>query len=160
VGWEKAGARVVLAGLLLAAAPAWAVKTEALMASTWEAARTVEDERTYVRFMPDGRAEIVSEYDLQLPGQPGKRRGRATTYGRWVLKGDRVTVTYADVHDRLRYSDATSLAEIGMPGSTAGLKPVGKPAPKSRLRATLWKAPHDYRLKPPQPAAAAAPEKK
>jgi hypothetical protein len=152
--------KAALLGLLLAAAaPAWAIKSEALMAATWEAARTIEDERTYVRFLPMGRAEIISEYDFQLPGQPGKRRGRATTYGKWVLKGDDLTITYADVRDRMRYSGAVSLAEIGMQGSAAGLKPVGKPAQRSRLRATLWKAPHEYKLKAPQPAAATAPQK-
>jgi hypothetical protein len=107
-----------------------------------------------------GRAEIVSEYDFQLPGQPGKRRGRATTYGKWVLKGNDVTLSYSDVRDRLRYTDAASLAEIGLPGSAPGLKPMGRPAPKSRLQGTLWKAPHDYRLKASQPAAPTAPEKK
>jgi hypothetical protein len=150
---------LLLIGLLLAAVPAWAIKVEALMASTWEAARTVEDERTYVRFLTMGRAEIVSEYDFQLPGQPGKRRGRATTYGKWVLKGNDVTVSYADVRDRLRYTDAAPLAEIGLRGSAPGLKPVGKPAQKSRLKATLWKAPHEYRLKAPEAAAAPAPPK-
>jgi hypothetical protein len=145
---------------LACAAPAWAVKPDALMASSWEAARTPDDERTYVRFLRMGQAEIVSEYDFQLPGQPGKRRGRATTYGKWVLKGNDVTLTYADVRDRLRYSDAVSLAEIGLQGSAPGLKPVGKPAQKSRVQATLWRAPHEYKLKTPQPAAAAAPEKK
>lgn len=151
---------LLLIGLVLAAAPAWAIKTEALMSATWEAARTVEDERTYVRFLPMGRAEIVSEYDFRLPGQPDKRRGRATTYGKWVLKGNDLTVTYADVRDRLRYSDAAPLAEIGQPGSAPGLRPVGKPAQKSRLRTTLWKAPHEYRLKAPEAGAAPAPQKK
>jgi hypothetical protein len=159
-GEGRVGARLALTILLLAVAPAWAIKTEALMGATWEAARTVEDERTYVRFLPTGRAEIISEYDFQLPGQPGKRRGRATTYGKWVLKGNDLTVTYADVRDRLRYSDAAPLAEIGLQGSAPGLKPVGKPAQKSRLRATLWKAPHEYRLKAPEAGAAPAPQKK
>jgi hypothetical protein len=150
--------RSVVVACLLAAAPAWAVKPEVLVDNTWEAARTPDDERTYIRFLPMNKAQIVSEYDFQLPGQPGKRRGRATTFGKWTLKGNEVTVSYADVHDRLRYSDKVSLAAVGLPGSAPGLAPVGQPAQKSRLRATLWKAPHDYKLKAPATAGKPAAE--
>jgi hypothetical protein len=142
---------------LLAAAPAWAVTPGVLTANTWEAARTPDDERTYVRFLPMSKAEIVSEYDFKLPGRPGKSRGRATTFGKWTLKGDEVTISYADVRDRLRYSDKVSLAAVGAQGTAPGLTPIGKPAEKSRLRVTLWKAPHDYKLKAPASAGASKP---
>jgi hypothetical protein len=149
--------RFVLAACLLAAAPAWAVEPEVLVANTWQAARTPDDERTYIRFLPMSKAEIVSEYNFQLPGQPGKRRGRATAFAKWTLKGDEVTVSYAGIRDRLRYSDKVSLAPVGVQGSAPGLTPVGEPAEKSRLRATLWKAPHDYKLKAPETAGEAKP---
>jgi hypothetical protein len=150
--------------LLAAGAPAHAVKASALV-GTWEAARSVDDERTFVRLMEKGKAEIVAEYDFELPGQPGKRRGRSTTFAKWSVKGDDVTITYAKVNDRLRYSPQVALAEIGLEGVSAGLKPVGTRDPKSRIRAILWKAPHDYKLKPPAetsgdaPAPAGAPPK-
>jgi hypothetical protein len=151
-----------LFALVASAAPAWAIKPGTLMANTWEAARTPEGERTYVRFLAGGKAEVVSEYDFQLPGQAGKHRGRATTYGKWSVKGDEVTVRYAQIRDRLQYTEKASLSGLGLEGSAPALKVVGKPAEKSRLQATLWKAPHEYRLKPqPEPASApAAPEKK
>jgi hypothetical protein len=146
----------VLLGLLALCAPAHAVSPSALL-GTWEAARTPEDERMYVRLMEKGKAEIVAEYDFELPGQPGKRRGRSTTFAKWSVKGDDVTISYAKVRDRLRYSSAHSLSEIGLEGKSAGLKPAGKIDPKSRIRAILWKTPHDYRLKYPDEAAAPAP---
>jgi hypothetical protein len=147
----------VLLWLLAAGGTAHAIGSEALL-GTWEAARTPEDERMYLRLLAKGKAEIVAEYDFELPGQPGKRRGRSTTFGKWSVKGDDVTVTYAKVSDRLHYSSKQPLSEIGLDGSAAALKPAGKPDPKSRIRATLWKAPHDYRLKPAaQPAPAQAP---
>jgi hypothetical protein len=139
---------------LAAAAPAWAVKPEVLVANPWEAARTPDNERTYIRFLAMNKAEIVSEYDFQLPGQAGTRRGRATTFGKWSLKGDEITVTYAEIRDRLRYSSKASLAAVGGQGSAPALTPVGKPAERSRLRATLWKAPHDYKLPAAAPAGA------
>jgi hypothetical protein len=141
----------VLLCLLALGSPAHAVSASALL-GTWEAARTPEDERMYVRFLDKGKAEIIAEYDFELPGQPGKRRGRSTTFGKWSVKGDDITITYAKVRDRLRYSDKMSLSEIGLEGKSAGLKPAGAPDPKSRIRMILWKAPHDYRLKA-QPAA-------
>jgi hypothetical protein len=137
----------VLLCLLALGWPAYAVSPAALL-GTWEAARTPEDERMYLRLMEKGKAEIIAEYDFELPGQPGKRRGRSTTFAKWTVKGDDVTISYAKVRDRLRYREALSLSEIGLEGKSAGLKPTGKPDPKSRIHATLWKAPHEYRLKP------------
>lgn len=142
----------LLLSLLVLCAPAHAVKASALL-GTWEAARTPEDERMFVRLMEKGKAEIVAEYDFELPGQPGKRRGRSTTFAKWSVKGDDITISYAKVRDRLRYSSGHSLAEIGLEGKSAGLKPSGKLDPKSRIRAILWKAPHEYRLKYPDPPA-------
>jgi hypothetical protein len=144
--------------LFLAAlcAPAHAVGASALL-GTWEAARTPEDERMFVRLMKQGRAEIVAEYDFQLPGQPGKRRGRSTTFGKWSVKGNDITISYAKVRDRLRYSDRLPLSEIGLEGSAAALKPAAAPDPKSRIRAILWKAPHEYKLKYPEEAAGTPP---
>ena len=52
---------------------------------TWEAARSPEGERVYVRLMEKGRAEVVAEYDFQLPGQP-VRRGRSTTFAKWLAE--------------------------------------------------------------------------
>ena len=141
--------------LLALCGPAHAVGAAALL-GTWEAARTPEDERMYVRLMQEGKAEIIAEYDFQLPGQPGKRRGRSTTFGKWSVKGDDITIRYAKVRDRLRYSSAHPLSEIGLEGKSAGLKPAGKVDPKSRIRAILWKTPHDYRMKH-EDAAAPAP---
>jgi hypothetical protein len=142
--------------LLALCAPAHAVSPSALL-GTWEAARSPEDERMYLRLMKEGKAEIIAEYDFQLPGQPGKRRGRSTTFGKWSVKGDDITIRYAKVRDRLRYSSKLSLSEIGLEGSSAGLKPIGTPDPKSRIRAILWKAPHEYRLKYPEEAAGTPP---
>jgi hypothetical protein len=144
--------------LLAVCAPAYAVGAAALL-GTWEAARTPEDERMYLRLMKDGKAEIVAEYDFELPGQPGKRRGRSTTFGKWSVKGNDVTITYAKVRDRLRYTPQAPLSEIGLEGTSAALKPSGEPDPKSRIRgAILWKGPHEYRLKYPAPPAEAAPK--
>lgn len=146
---------LLFAAGLLAAAPAWAVKPEVLTANTWEAARTPDDERTYIRFLPMNKVQIISEYNFSLPGRPGVNRGRATAFGKWTVKGDEVTVSYADIRDRLRYSDKVPLAAVGLTGTAPGLTPVGVPAEKSRLRATLWKAPHEYKV--PAPAAASKP---
>jgi hypothetical protein len=145
----------VLLSLFALCGPAYAVGASALL-GTWEAARTPEDERMYVRLMEKGKAEIVAEYDFELPGQPGKRRGRSTTFAKWTVTGDDVTISYAKVRDRLRYSSAHPLSEIGLEGKSAGLKPAGKVDPKSRIRAILWKTPHDYRMKH-EDAAAPAP---
>lgn len=134
--------------------PAHAVAPGALI-GTWEAARGPDDERMFVRFMEKGKAQIVSEYDFQIPGAPGKRRGRSTTYGKWSVKGDDVVVTYSKVRDRLRYSDKHSLSDVGLDGVAPGLKPAGKIDPNSKVRVMLWKAPHDYKLKAPAARAAA-----
>jgi hypothetical protein len=138
-----------IAALMLFAAfivPAHAVKPTALI-GTWEAARSPDDERMFVRFLEKGKAEIIAEYDFQVPGTPGKRRGRSTTFGKWSVKGDDVSLTYAKVHDRLRYSEKLSLAEVGLDGVTAGLQPIGRIDSHSRIRATLWKAPHGYKMR-------------
>ncbi len=144
---------------LFACAPAHAVPASVLI-GTWEAARSSEDERLYIKLMDQGKAEIVAEYDFQLPNMPGKRRGRSTTFAKWSVKGDEVVVTYSKVTDRLRYERALPLAEIGREGKAAALKPIGKRAAGSRLPAILWKAPHDYKRttaddsrKVPAPAA-------
>ena len=138
--------------LLALAAPADAVSSRSLL-GTWEAARSPDDERLYVHLKDNGRAEIVAEYDFTLPGVPGKRRGRSTTFGRWSAKGGEVVITYAKVRDRLRYNDKLPLAEIGLSGTSAALKATGKADPKSRIRgATLWKAPHEYKLQPAEGA--------
>jgi len=146
---------IALALALLACAPAHAVSAAALV-GTWEAARSPDDERLYIRLMEKGRAEIVAEYDFQLPNMPGKRRGRSTTFAKWSVKGDDVTITYSKVTDRLRYQASLPLAEIGLDGKAPALKPVGKKNPGTRLPAILWKAPHDYRLKAGEAAGAGA----
>jgi hypothetical protein len=123
---------------------------------TWEAARSPQGERLYVRLMHKGKAEVVAEYDFQLPGQSATRRGRSTTFASWTAKGDEVTIAYAKVRDRLRYRRKLSLAGIGLEGAAPALQPVGAPDAKSRLGGvTLWRAPHDYQLKAPAHAAAA-----
>ncbi|HEY7759391.1 MAG TPA: hypothetical protein VIA64_08250 [Burkholderiales bacterium] len=138
--------------LLALVTPADAVGSRSLL-GTWEAARSPDDERLYVHLKDKGRAEIVAEYDFTLPGVPGKRRGRSTTFGKWSVSGDDVVITYSKVRDRLRYSDKLPLAEIGLSGTSAALKATGKTDPKSRIRgATLWKAPHEYKLKAPEAA--------
>jgi hypothetical protein len=140
--------------LLALASPAAAAGGAALL-GTWEAARGTDDERLFLRLLEKGKAEIVSEYDFQLPGQPGKRRGRSTTFGKWSVKGNSVVLTYAKVKDQLVYDDRLPLGEVGLEGTSAGLKPIGKIDPKSRIRAILWKAPHEYKLKAPDLAGAA-----
>jgi hypothetical protein len=129
------------------------------LTGTWEAARPPDDERVYLVLKDMGKAEIVAEYDFTLPGQPGKSRGRSTTFGQWTVKGNEVIVSYAKVQDRLRYAGNEPLAALGRTGSAPALKPVGKANPKSKLGAiVLWKAPHDYRVKesaPPPPGTGA-----
>ena len=140
----------VLLILLALAAPASAIGTAGLLGE-WEAAVSPENERLYVKLLDKGKAQIISEYDFQPPGQPGKQRGRATTYGKWTLKGNDVVLSYAKVQDRLRYSAKMPLSEIGLMGSAPGLKAAGKVDPTSRIGTTiLWKAPHEYKLKPPE----------
>jgi hypothetical protein len=135
-----------------------AIAATPVLAGSWEAARTPDDERLYLVLKDMGKAEIVAEYDLAIPGQP-PRRSRATTFGSWALKGGEVTITYSKIKDRLRYVGEEPLAAIGLPGAAPALKPVGKPDPKSRIGTTiLWKAPHDYRLKA-EPSSAQPPAK-
>jgi hypothetical protein len=83
-----------LTWLLLAAlaAPAAAVKPSALLGA-WEAARTPEDERRLIRLLDQGKVEIVAECGLQIPGEPSKRRGRSTTFGKRTVKGDEVVLS-------------------------------------------------------------------
>jgi hypothetical protein len=119
---------------------------------TWEAGRSPDGERLYVRLQGKGKAEVVAAYDFQLPGQAA-RRGRSTTMSKWTLKGDELIVSYAKVRDRLRYNPKVSLAQVGHPGSAPALEQVGAADANSRLRgAILWRAPHEYRLKPPETA--------
>jgi len=141
---------LVLLVLAALTAPASAIGTAGLLGE-WEAAVSPDNERLYIKLRDKGKAEIVSEYDFQPPGQPGKQRGRATTYGKWVLKGSDIMLSYAKVQDRLHYSAKMPLSEVGLMGSAPGLKAVGKIDAKSRIGTTiLWKAPHEYKLKPPE----------
>ena len=115
---------------------------------TWEAARTDEDERMFVILKDMGKVEIVAEYDFSLPGQPGKRRGRSTSFGKWTMQGDDVIIAYSKIKDRLRYQPRESLAVLGLDGAAPALKPIGTPDPKSKIGALiLWKAPHEYHVK-------------
>ncbi len=136
---------------------AWCVNALAVgskdLVGTWEAARSPAGDRLYVRLQEKGKAEVVAEYDFQLPGQ-STRRGRSTTTAKWTVKGSELTLTYAKVRDRLRYNPKVPLAQIGQPGSAPALEQVGQVDANSRLRgAVLWRAPHDYRLKGPEPVA-------
>jgi hypothetical protein len=150
---------LLTAGALSSAASAGPPK----LTGSWEAAHTPDDERVYLVLKDMGKAEIVAEYDFTLPGQPGKRRGRSITFGKWKVQGNDLTVTYAKLTDRLRYIEREPLKGVGLRGSAPALTPVGKPHPKSKLgSAVLWKAPHDYRVKapesvPPVAGATAAP---
>ena len=145
----------IAALLLLAAADLPAASPK--LTGSWAAARTVDDESVALVLKDMGKAEIINEYDITLPGHP-KQRGRSTSFGKWTLKGGDVVVTYAKVTDRLRYSEHVSLSVIGQTGDAAALKPVGKPDPNSKIgTAILWKAPHDYRMKAPAAPEASAP---
>ena len=127
------------------------------LTGAWAAARTADDETVSLVLKDMGKAEIINEYDLSLPGQ-SKRRGRSTSFGTWTFTGNDVVVTYSKVTDRLRYSDHVSLSAVGQSGDAAALKPVGKPDKNSKIgSAILWKAPHDYRLKAAPPSEAAVP---
>ena len=100
---------------------------------------------------------LLVVHSISLPGR-AKQRGRSTSFGKWMLKGNDVLVTYSKITDRLRYSDYESLSAIGQTGAAAALKPVGKPDRNSKIGgAILWKAPHEYRLKAPA-ASPQAPE--
>jgi hypothetical protein len=145
---------LIAACLLLAAGSVSAAPPK--LTGTWDAARTVDDERVSLVLKDMGKAEIINEYDLSVPNQP-KRRGRSTSFGKWAVKGDEVVVTYSKISDRLRYRDQVSLSPLGQEGAAPALVPVGKPPKNSKLgAATLWKGPNDYRLKAQAPAAPAA----
>jgi hypothetical protein len=136
----------VVVALLGWCVEALAVSSKDLL-GTWEAARPASGDRLYVRLQDKGRAEVIAEYDFQLPGQP-TRRGRSTTMAKWTLKGSELTLSYAKVRDRLRYNPKLPLTQIGQPGSAPALEQIGQTAENSRLRgAVLWKAPHEFRLK-------------
>jgi hypothetical protein len=146
----------VLLFLCALGADALAVGTKDLL-GMWEAARSPEGERVYLRLMEKGKAEVVAEYDFQLPGQP-VRRGRSTTFAKWTVKGSELTLSYAKVRDRLRYNQKAPLSQIGLTGRAPALAQVGKADTNSRLRGVvLWKAPHDYQLKADTQAKAPAP---
>jgi len=156
----------IFAAVLLLAAGALSSTASAAppkLTGSWEAAHTPDDERVYLVLKDMGKAEIVAEYDFTLPGQPGKRRGRSITFGKWELRGNDVMVTYAKLTDRLRYVEKEPLTAVGLSGSAPALTPVGKAHPKSKLgSAVLWRAPHDYHVKapeavPPVAGAVAAP---
>lgn len=150
----------IFAAVLLLAAGALSTTASAdppKLTGSWEAARTPDDERVYLVLKDMGKAEIVAEYDFTLPGQPGKRRGRSITFGKWQLQGNDVIVTYAKLTDRLRYVEKEPLKAVGLSGSAPALTPVGKAHPKSKLgSAVLWKAPHDYQVKAPEAGAPVA----
>ena len=144
--------------LLLGATSASAAPLK--LTGSWEAARSGDDERVSLVLKDLGKAEIINEYDISVPGQ-GKRHGRSTSFGTWTIKGNDVVVTYSKISDRLRYSDHVSLSPVGQEGSAPALKAVGKPPPNSKIgTAILWKAPHEYRLKAaPAASDAVAPAK-
>jgi len=89
------------------------------LTGSWEAARSADDERVSLVLKDMGKAEIISDYDITVPGQ-SKRRGRSTSFGSWRVKGDEITVTYAKVHDRLRYSDHV----VYVPDAMEALQPL------------------------------------
>lgn len=114
---------------------------------TWEAARTVTDERLYIVLGDGGKAEVVEEYELPIPGK--KQRTRSSTFGKWVRKGNEIVVTYGNIRDRLRYVAREPLAAVGLTGRAPALRPLGKPDARSKIGSeVLWKAPHDYHMKP------------
>src|SRR5689334_20887167 len=96
--------------LLLGAAVAYAAPPK--LTGSWEAARSGDDDHVSLVLKDMGKAEIINEYDISLPGQ-GKRRGRSTSFGTWSVKGGDVVVTYSKISDRLRYSDHVSLSAVG-----------------------------------------------
>jgi hypothetical protein len=135
---------IALCILVALAAPAGAVGRSALL-GTWEAAQTPDDQRLSVTFHENGKAEIVSEFDFQMPGNPAIRRGHLTTYAKWTLKGDDIVLTYDKVREHLRYVAEHPLSEVGLTGVAPALMPAGLGRPDSRVRVTLWKAPHEYK---------------
>jgi len=154
--------------LLGAAMPSIAHLAQPQLSGSWEAARGANDERLYLVLSSDGKAEIVTEYEVSLPGAPDKRRVRTSTFGKWTHKGGDVVISYANtnIKDRLRYIAREPLAAVGVSGSAPALKAVGTANARSQIGSeVLWKAPHEYRAKAstdgdasadPQPPAAAA----
>jgi len=137
---------LLAAGIVSAAPPK--------LTGSWDTARTPDDERVSLILKDMGKAEIVAEYDITLPGQ-GRRHGRSTSFGTWVVKGNDVLVTYSKITDRLRYSDRVSLSPVGQTGEAPALKAVGKPPANSKIgTAILWKGPHEYRINAPLAAPA------
>lgn len=133
--------------LMLAAL--WLPSTQAAeLLGNYESARSVDDERVQLRLFSQGKAQIIAEHNFLMPGDETRRRGRTTSYGKWTSKAGVVTLTYSNIQDRLRYSPTTSRASVGLEGGAPGLVPIKPVSPKSRLKGvTLWKAPHDYRMK-------------
>src|SRR5215510_1758495 len=122
-----------------------AVAAQPELNGSWEAARGANDERLYVVLGADGKAEIVTEYDVSLPGAPDKRHVRTSTFGKWTHKGGDVVISYANtnIKDRLRYVAHQPLAAVGLSGSAPALKPVGTANIRSQIGSeVLWKAPH------------------
>ena len=123
----------------------------------YESARTSDDEFVRVTLEGKGRAVIVEEHNFQIPGDPAKRRGRTTTYGKWSRKGNSITLTYARIKDRLRYDAALSLQPLGQSGTAAALTPIKPVDGNSRLKnLILWRLPHAYR-QPAQDGGSAPP---
>jgi hypothetical protein len=153
---KKTLAALVLLGANAVVLPAGA--GERAITGTWEAVRTVNDERLYIVLGDKGKAEVVEEYELPTPG---KQRARSSTFGKWSRKGNDIVVTYGNVTDRLRYVAREPLAVVGLSGSAPALKPVGKPNERSKIGSeVLWKGPHEYHVKPAENAQgpASAPE--
>ncbi len=124
---------------------------------TYETARGEGGDRLYLSLDAGGRAKIIEEYDFQIPGRPGKRHGRSTTFAKWKQKGADLILTYAKRDERLAYSERMSLKELELPGTAAALKARGPADAKSRIGLnTLWRAPHDYK-RPVKAAAQPAP---
>lgn len=141
---------VLVCGMVSAAPPK--------LTGSWEAARTPDEERVSLVLKDMGKAEIVSDYDITVPGQ-SRRHGRSTSFGTWSVKGNDVLVRYSKITDRLRYSDRVSLSAVGQKGEAPALQPVGKPHANSKIGTmVLWKGPHEYRIKAAPAPAGAAPK--
>jgi hypothetical protein len=91
--------------LLVALAAPLSVSGQPAINGTWEAARTVNDERLYIVLSDQGKAEVVEEYELPMPGK--KQRARSSTFGKWVHRGNEIVVTYGNISDRLRRRERT-----------------------------------------------------
>ena len=61
---------LVLLGVGALVPTAGAAETD--FSGTWEAARTVKDERLYIVLGADGKAEVVEEYELPTPGKAAR----------------------------------------------------------------------------------------